>query len=130
MSHLNTIGWINGLTALFVVICAGLFGLLMAVQSRKKESNLLLFGGLMGFFAGMLWLGPTVDFLSVILTGQNLPSELVYGALTFMWILPLIICAMYVGAELMLSEQKTKRYLLLIFSSILGIIFELKPRGA
>ncbi|MHA1264184.1 MAG: hypothetical protein ACTSRS_03025 [Candidatus Helarchaeota archaeon] len=120
--QLSITGWLNGLISLLIVCCACVFGLLMAFQSKKKESKLLLFGGLMGFFAGMLWLGPTVDFFSVIITGHNLPNENFYGVLTFIWIFPLIVCAMYVGGELILSEKK--KYILAIFSFILGLIFE------
>ncbi|MHA1650458.1 MAG: hypothetical protein ACTSYB_09695 [Candidatus Helarchaeota archaeon] len=121
--HLSIIGWLNGLISLLIVCCASVFGILMAFESKEKESKMLLFGGLMGFFAGMLWLGPVADFISVIITGQNLPNELVYGVLTFIWIFPLIVCSMYVGGELMLSEKK--KYLVVIFSFLLGLIFDI-----
>ncbi|MFO8020794.1 MAG: hypothetical protein R6U96_19380 [Promethearchaeia archaeon] len=120
---LSLIGWINGISATLVVSCAAIFGLLMAAQSKDKNSNLLMFGGLMGFFAGMMWLGPTADFFSVIITGKNLPNEYVYGILTFMWVLPLLVVTMFLGGELMLTKKN--KYILVIISAILGIIFEL-----
>ncbi|TFF63791.1 MAG: hypothetical protein EU521_00260, partial [Promethearchaeota archaeon] len=63
--NLSLIGWLNGISASLIVFSAGVFGLVMAFQSKNKNSKMLLFGGLMGFFAGMLWLGPTADFFSV-----------------------------------------------------------------
>ncbi|TFF96001.1 MAG: hypothetical protein EU544_01600 [Promethearchaeota archaeon] len=95
----------------------------MAFQSKNKNSKMLLFGGLMGFFAGMLWLGPTADFFSVILTGDNLPNEKVYGVLTFMWVSPLLVVTMFVGGDLMLTKKN--KHILVGISTIIGVIFEI-----
>jgi len=122
--NLSLIGWLNGISASLIVLSAGIFGLIMAFQSKNKNSKILFFGGLMGFFAGMHWLGPAADFLSVILTGQNLPDEKICGVLTFVWVLPLLIVTMFVGGDLMLSNKKNK-YILVIISAIIGIVFEL-----
>ncbi|TFF88221.1 MAG: hypothetical protein EU548_09135, partial [Promethearchaeota archaeon] len=122
-SNLSLFGWMNGISALLIVLSAGIFGLTMAFQSKNKNSKMLFFGGLMGFFAGMMWLGPAADFLSVMLTGQNLPDENIYAGLTFVWVLPLLVVTMFVGGDLMLSKKN--KYLLVIISAIIGIIFEL-----
>ncbi|MHA1268548.1 MAG: hypothetical protein ACTSPY_02055 [Candidatus Helarchaeota archaeon] len=122
--NLSLIEWLNGLTSLLIIIFAGLFGIFIFIRSKKQESSMLLFGALMGIFAGMLWLGPATDFLSVLITGKNLPNELIYGALTFMWVLPLFVCSMVIGGDLMFSKRKYQ-YILVVFSIILGIIFEL-----
>lgn len=122
-SNLSLFGWLNGISATLIILSAGIFGLTMAFQSKNKNSNLLLFGGLMGFFAGMMWLGPAADFFSVLMTGQNLPDEKIYAVLTFMWVLPLLVVTMFVGGELML--EKKNKYILVSLSAIIGIIFEL-----
>lgn len=121
--NLSLFGWMNGISASLIVLSAGIFGLTMALQSKNKNSKMLFFGGLMGFFAGMLWLGPAADFLSVILTGQNLPDENIYGVLTFVWVAPLLVVTMFVGGDLMLSKKN--KYVLVIISAIIGIVFEI-----
>ena len=121
--NLSLIGWLNGISASLIVFSAGVFGLVMAFQSKNKNSKMLLFGGLMGFFAGMLWLGPTADFFSVILTGDNLPNEKVYGVLTFMWVSPLLVVTMFVGGDLMLTKKN--KHILVGISAIIGVIFEI-----
>lgn len=73
-------------------------------------------------FMGLFYLGQTVDFLTILLTGRNLYPTYLYGILSYMWIpFPLII-AMYLGSELMIPEKKW--YIIAIFL-VLGIIFEL-----
>ncbi|MHA1147140.1 MAG: hypothetical protein ACTSR8_02735 [Promethearchaeota archaeon] len=121
--NLSLMGWLNGILASLIVCCASIFGLVMAFQSKNKNSTMLLFGGLMGFFAGLLWLGPSADFFSVILTGNNLPNEKVYGILTFMWVGPLLVVTMFVGGDLMLTMKN--KYILVGVSAIIGAIFEI-----
>lgn len=120
--NLGPTGWLDGITATLCVGFASVFGILMFIQSKRKNANLLMYGGLMGLFAGLLWLGPTVDFFTVLFTTQNLPSELIYGILSYMWVAPAFICAMYLGGELTFPEKKR---ILLIISVIMGVFFEL-----
>lgn len=120
--NLSLIGWLNGITATLCVIFAGGFGLFMVFQSKKQNIKLLLYGGLMGFFAGMFWLGPMVDFFSVLLTGKNLPSLEMWGILSFIWPGPALVTSMWVGGEVMLTK-KNKR-ILLITAIIVAIVYE------
>ncbi|MHA1337136.1 MAG: hypothetical protein ACTSPW_15580 [Promethearchaeota archaeon] len=120
-NNLNLYGWINGISASAIVLFSSLFSIIMLFKAKRNKSKLLLYGSLMGFFAGMLWLGPSIDFFSILLTGNNLPNGLIYGLLTFIWAAPAFIASMYVGGELMLKENKTK---LLILSYIIGFFYE------
>jgi hypothetical protein len=120
--NLNIIGWMDGITATLVVIFAGLFGILMYLKSRESGASLLAVGGGMGFFVGLLWLGPTSDFFSVLLLQRNLPSVEIYGILSYMWVAPAMIFAMYLGGQLMFPKQKK---LIMWISIILGVVFEL-----
>jgi len=122
LQNLSFNGWLNGITALLCVLFAGGFGLFMAFQSKKQKSNLLLYGGLMGFFAGMFWLGPTLDFLLVLFTGENLPSPEIWGILTFIWPGPALVTSMWVGGEVVLTKKKKK--LLVVIAIIIAIVYE------
>lgn len=73
-------------------------------------------------FAGLMFLGPIVDFFSIIFTGNNLDNSYgLYGILSYLWTGPLVITAIYIGAEFIMPEYQ--KLLLLIFL-VLSFIFE------
>ncbi|MHA1292273.1 MAG: hypothetical protein ACTSQJ_06345 [Promethearchaeota archaeon] len=77
----------------------------------------------MGFFAGLLWLGPACDFLSLLFTNHHIDNkEQLYGILSYMWVGPTLICAMYLGAEILIPEKKK---IILVIYIVLGLIFEI-----
>ncbi len=117
--------WLEGLTASSVISVGIILGLISIIKGRKLKAKLLTVLGLAIFFIGFLYLGPTTDFLSVIITGSNITSEFwglgIYGILSYLWIAPALIMAMYIGGELILPKRK---WILVIIYMILGIIFE------
>ena len=120
---LTSIGWLNGITALGVFIFSLLFGLFFALKSRKKESNLLLYLGLIYIFAALVYMGDVLDFFTIIATGFNINNSAgLIGLINWMWFPGAVLFAMYVGA--LLITPKGKWY---IFSPYiaLGIIFEI-----
>jgi hypothetical protein len=118
----STLGYLDGLTATGIILSSVIFGLLSFHSARKLEAKLLAVAGVMMIFIGLFWLGPFVDFLSVFLTGKNISPIYVYGWLSYVWVAPAIIVAMYLGSELMVPEKKK---IIIVFYAILGIIFEL-----
>jgi len=119
---LNFIGWLNGITALGVFFFSFLFGLFFAIKSRKKESNLLLFLGLIYIFAALIYTGDVLDFFTIISTETNINNSSGFiGLMNWIWFPGAVLCAMYVGV--ILITPKRKWY---IFSPylVLGIIFE------
>ncbi len=119
---LSYIGWVDGISAMSLVIFAGSFGLFFFYKSRKSKLPLLSYAGLMLIFVGLLWLGPTCDFFSICLTGRNLDPVLLYPVLSYMWAPPAIICSSYIFAELIIPKRKN---IILTIFIILGIILEL-----
>ncbi|MFX0138682.1 MAG: hypothetical protein ACFFDN_33880, partial [Candidatus Hodarchaeota archaeon] len=119
---LSYIGWVDGISAMGIIIFATSFGLFFFYKSRKSKLPLLSYAGLMLIFVGLLWLGPTCDFLSVSLTGKNLDPILLYPILSYMWVAPALICATYIFAELIIPKRKK---IIITIYIILGIIFEL-----
>lgn len=115
-------GWLNGITALSVVIIDVIFGIYILYKSRKLNATLLTYAGGTVFFTGMLWLGPTSDFLTILLTQSNMSPSWLYGMLSYMWIAPAVFFAMYIGAELLFPEKKK---VVLVIYLILGILFEI-----
>ncbi len=69
------------------------------------------------------WLGNLVDFMIILLTGKNMPDDSngLWGILSWMWLPPIIILAMYIYTSLLIPEKKW--YIISIFL-VWGIVFE------
>ncbi len=117
--------WLEGLTASSVILVAVILGLISLFKSKKLGAKLLTYLGLTIFFIGLLYLGPFTDFLLVLITSSNInvpPFGIAfYGILSYLWIAPAIILAMYIGGELLIPKRK---WILIIIYSILAVVFE------
>jgi len=129
---LSNTGWLDGITASGVVIFGIVFGIYFISHSKKVEAKLLSYVGLLVIFAGLAFLGVFLDFLSVIITGKNLNNTYgMIGLLSYVWIAPLIVVGIYLGAELMTPKRKgllTGIYLVLM--GIFEILLFLDPFGS
>ncbi len=120
---LTFIGWLNGITASGVFIFSILFGLFFVYKSRKAHLNLLLYLGMVYFFAGLVYSGDVLDFITVVLTGINVDNSFgIIGLINWMWFPGAVLSAMYIGAIIL--TPKNKWYIFSIYL-VLGIIFEL-----
>ncbi len=85
--------------------------------------KLLSILGLFIFFIGLLWTGPTVDFLTILITGRNLDNTNgLYAIISYVWVAPVVFFAMYIGAEIIIPKRK---WYLLSIQLVLIVIFEL-----
>ncbi len=116
------LGLLDGLTATGIILSATIFGILSFYHAKKLKANLLAVAGLLMIFIGLFWLGPFVDFLLIITTGKNIEPIYIYGYLSYVWVAPAIIVALYLGSELIVPQKKKTIVGIYI---ILGIIFEL-----
>jgi hypothetical protein len=115
-------GWIDGITASGVVIFGIIIGVFFFYKSRKRNAKLLAYLGLANLFAGLMFLGVFLDFLFVLIIQQNIVNNGIVALISYIWFAPVIISAMYIGAELL--APKIKRPILIIFL-IMSIIFEI-----
>ncbi|MFX1338925.1 MAG: hypothetical protein ACFFDK_09975 [Promethearchaeota archaeon] len=118
---LSILGFLNGITSMGIVVFSLIIGSISLYEAKKYKVRLLTLAGLTFIFVGFLWLGPTADFFSLLITGKNLNPIYLYAILSYMWIGPAIISGMYFGAELILPEKK---WYLVGFYVILAVIFE------
>lgn len=122
MIFLSPEGWGNGLSATFGFFFGLILGLGIVIQARKVKAKLLTLMGLNIIVAGFGWVGITLDFLSILLTGQNLPNPGGWmGIINTMWAPLVLAISLYIGAELMIP--KLKNYILASFL-IMIFIFE------
>ena len=120
---LDVNGWIDGITASGVVIFGIIFGLFFIYRSKKTNAKLLAYLGLANMLAGLMFLGVFIDFLFILITNENIVNTRgIVALLSYIWFAPVIITAMYIGAELLTPNKK--KYIVLI-SIIISIIFEI-----
>jgi hypothetical protein len=112
---LSLIGWLDGISATGVLTINIIIGIYSLYKSRKLKAKLLTVTSLTIFFIGLLWLGPTTDFLKILITGTNIEPIWFFGAvsepvlypiLSYMWAAPGIFFGMYIGGELMMPKKK------------------------
>ena len=118
---LELIGYLDGITALIVVLTGSSFGLFSLYKSIKLKAKLLGISGLCMFCIGFLLLGPTVDFLTILVTGNNIVHLWLYGFLSYIWAAPLTILGLYIGGELMLPSKK---WIIVSIYLVLAVIYE------
>lgn len=114
-------GLLDGSTATLIILSSTIFGLLSLYKSIKLKAKLLTIAALTMFFVGCLWLGPTVDLFMVLITGNNIDPIEVYSLLSYVWTAPALVCAIYLGGELILPKQK---WIFVGIFIVLGLIFE------
>ncbi|MFW9882290.1 MAG: hypothetical protein ACFFG0_55215 [Candidatus Thorarchaeota archaeon] len=115
-------GWLDGVTAAGIIISSAIFGLLSLYKSIKLKAKLLSIAGVMIFFVGFLWLGPTVDFMFKLIADKNIDPVQVYVLLSYTSVAPALFFAIYLGSELLLPKYK---WLFVGIFLALGIIFEM-----
>lgn len=118
---MEIIGWLNGISATGVLTINLIIGIFSLYKSSKLKAKLLTITSLTIFFIGLLWLGPTTDFLKILITGTNIDPVWLYPILSYMWAAPGIFFGMYIGGELLMPRKKW--YLLTIYL-IISIVYE------
>jgi len=119
---LSFIGWLNGLTASGVFLFSVIFGLFAIYKARKTHSNPLLYLGLTYFFAGLIFTGDFLDFVTVLITQTNIDNSLgIIGLINWMWFPGVAIFGMFFGAELIVPKKKWTIFTIFL---TLGIIFD------
>ena len=118
----STLGLLDGISATGVVLNALLMGLFCIIRAKKPQLRVLLIAGLMTILAGFLWLGPTLEFFSVLLTNNSISPKELYSLISYCWVAPLLVCGLYIGLDLLFPSRK--KILLMLYTG-LGIAFEL-----
>jgi len=124
-------GWIDGITASGVVIFGFIFGFFFLYKARKSGAKILTILGFVNILAGLMYLGVFTDFLVVLATENNLDNSYgLVGILSYIWFAPVVILALYIGAELLVPKRKWYLMFIIIALSVLfEILFFLNPYG-
>jgi len=117
-------GWINGVTSVGVFIFGSIIGFYFIYESIKFKVKLLTYLGLTTLFLGLMWIQYSLDFFTILMTGNNLDEKSLIILTIMGWMfLPLVgITAMYISGELLIPDKKW--YLIGPYIG-LGILYEL-----
>ena len=128
---LTVFGLIDGLTASGVVIFGFIFGFFFLYRARKSSAKILTILGIVNILAGLMYLGVFTDFLVDLATETNLDNTYgLVGILSYIWFAPVMILALYIGAELLLPKRKWYLMAIIIIICIIFIIlFFMDPMG-
>lgn len=123
MADLGLIGFLDGLTATIIVVFGFILGPTIYYKAYKMNAKFLKLGAVMSVFATLLWFGPTIDFLTILFTQNNLDNTAgLYGILSYMWVPPALVTGMYLGGVILMPKRKN---IILVVFLVVGIIFEI-----
>jgi hypothetical protein len=74
---------------------------------------------------GLSYIGAFLDFLTILITGNNMEFPYIGVTLGYMCLAPLTILAMYVAAELLIPEKKHLIIYITIIYLVIGIVYVL-----
>ncbi|MFX0020606.1 MAG: hypothetical protein ACFFAK_13975 [Promethearchaeota archaeon] len=114
-------GWLNGISALGVLTINIIIGFYGLYRANKLKAKLLTVTALTIIFIGLLWLGPTTDFIKILITDTNIDPIWVYPLLSYMWAAPGITLGMYIGGELLIPKKK---WILVGIFLIISVVYE------
>ena len=118
---LTLIGWIDGITASGVLIFGFLFGFFFIYKSKKTTAKILIALGLATLFAGLVFLGVFLDFVIVLISDVNMDNTNgLVGILSYIWLAPAIITAIYIGSKLLVPKLK---WVIISLFGVLSIFF-------
>lgn len=120
---LSNLGWMNGLSIVGVIISSCGFALFFIYKSKKTDAKLLIYISIVGIFFGLQYLGYLIDFITILLTNNNMnnPNGL-NGVLSWVWLPPGVISFIYLAGKLLIPEKK---WHLVSIYLVIGVIFEL-----
>ncbi|MFW9826784.1 MAG: hypothetical protein ACFFEY_04080 [Candidatus Thorarchaeota archaeon] len=92
-------------------------------KSKQYDIRLLSYLAIMIFFIGFMWLGPIVDFATIVFTTVNMDNSYgLYSILSYMWVPIPLVFAILISTQILVPNRKW--YIISIYL-VLGIIFEL-----
>ena len=113
MTQLNTL--LNGGSALVAVIFAFFSVILTLIWYKRTKNQTFITGIFMTLAIGFGWMGITISFLSILLTGSNLPYYYLYIRFFSYSTLPIgCVAIMSVGWDMFMPSKKYKKTMLII----------------
>ncbi|WP_457556705.1 hypothetical protein [Candidatus Harpocratesius sp.] len=111
--------WLNGISAIGVLLTGVYFGVLFTYLYFKKRKKLLPSVALLGFCSGLFYLGTVVNFLTFLITNNDI-NPILFGQLSYTLIPVATFLALSLGFSIFKPEwRKWVQYVL----GILWVIY-------
>jgi len=121
MLMLSLLSGLIGFATLGTLISFCVFGVYFYYISKKTNIRLLSIMGFSLFLAGISYLGICVDFLSIVITGDNI-NIILLAFLIWPFVPFTVLIGFYIAAEILVPKKKI---IIMIIYAILCVIFEL-----
>ena len=105
---LSVFGWIDGISATFVVVSGFIMATFIFYKWKISKIRMHFYTGLILLFAGLSYSGVFLDFIAVLLTGNNINN--VNGEvaiLSYIWFPPILTLAIIVFADILIPKKKS-----------------------
>ncbi|UYP43820.1 hypothetical protein NEF87_000105 [Candidatus Lokiarchaeum ossiferum] len=110
---------LNGISGTIVLLIGMFYSISFLLMYRKKKLKLIPIVSLLAFCAGLIFLGVSSNFLSLVFTGNNLDKN-TYGLLSYTIIPVATLVALYLGFHIFKPKWKLQ---ITIFYSILWVVY-------
>ncbi|XEO75645.1 hypothetical protein WKT22_00664 [Candidatus Lokiarchaeum ossiferum] len=116
---MSTLSIVLGITSLIILILNYTYAVLFSIKFYKIRKNLVRIVAIVAFCCGSFMLGPSVSFLSLIFTGENIPAT-IYYVLSYATV-PIVTIGIII-MTFSIVQPKYQKYAVFIWS-ILGLIY-------
>ncbi|TXT59165.1 MAG: conserved membrane protein of unknown function [Promethearchaeota archaeon] len=120
---LNINGWIDGLSALIVILIGLVFSVFFIIKGKRSEAKLLKILSLASFLVGIGFLGVICDFFSILFSGSNFSNangEI--ALLSYIFVPWAFTIAIVFGNEIHIPTKQTKWAISGVYAA-LAIVF-------
>ncbi len=115
----SSLALLNGISGTIVLLIGFFYSAYFLVLYRKKKRKLMPIVSLLGFCAGLIYLGVTANFLSLAFTGNNLGKN-TYGLLSYTIIPVATVVALFLGFHVFKPKKKLQ---ITIIYSVLWVVY-------
>lgn len=108
-------GWLNGIITTSLILIAGSSGLYLIFKSMKLKTKPLIYLGFAILFSGLTYSYLSFDFLTILITGNNIIIPLRYILILIFYIILAIGIGFWLNISAELLFPNKKWYIILIF---------------
>jgi len=119
---LTYIGWINSISSTIILFFGCIFGVYLILRGKSSEARLIIIAGLFILFSGLGHLGNFLDFLTILLTNNNLSDPNLLFYLYVIFAPPILLCVFYLAAEFIIPQKKWYIFSILAILLLIWII--------
>lgn len=119
---LTYIGWINSISSAIIFFFGCIFGVYLILRGKSSKARLIIIAGLFILFSGLGHLGNFLDFLTILLTNNNLSNPYLLYYLYVIFAPPLLLCVFYLAAEFIIPQKKWYIFSILAILLLIWII--------